>query len=433
MSSIWRMVSVAVLTLLLMIPLAMVTELVHERQGSMFRAQSKISERWAPAQVIGGPILTVPVMAEQRNNTGLRQVEKRVFALPASLQLDASLEVELRYYGIYEQPVYVASIEMSGSFDPTQLLSSVQGTIDWSKAQIQLPISDVRGVRRVASFKWGDSDLEVNSAAFADGQFSALVAELDAESAQSAVPFHIALTLAGSRALQFLPMARETEVKIQVPWGDPGFIGAYLPDQRTIETDDFQASWQVLALNRQFGQVVQDESPWSDQLQASAFGFELVVPANVYQRSERSAKYGILFIAVTFLGFFVFETVAGARLHPIQYLFVGIGLCCFYLVLLALSEHIGFGLAYLLAAAALIAIIGGYCSAILGHRRYGLMVGTLMGLIYLLLYWLVISEAYSLLVGSIFLLALLGLSMYLTRNIDWYNVNAKGLGGEAGA
>ena len=160
---------------------------------------------------------------------------------------------------------------------------------------------------------------------------------------------------------------------------------------------------------------------------AAAFGFELVVPANVYQRSERSAKYGILFIAVTFLGFFVFETVAGARLHPIQYLFVGIGLCCFYLVLLALSEHVGFAMAYLLADMALIAIIGGYCSAIMGHRRYGLMVGSLMGLIYLLLYWLVISEAYSLLVGSIFLLVLLGLAMYLTRNIDWYNVNSKEL------
>jgi inner membrane protein len=423
MNSIWRMVSVGVLTLLLMIPLAMVDDLVNERQGSMLRAQDTISARWSPAQKIGGPVLMVPLSVEERSDVGLRRVERKAYALPITLDVDVSLEVEVRYYGIYEQPVYTARIDMSGSFDPERMVSTVQGKLDWSKAQVQLPLSDVRGVRRVARFQWSEVDLEVNSATFAGGAFSALVADLDSEIADKPANFSISLTLAGSRALQFLPLAREAEVNATAPWGDPGFIGAYLPDQRTIEDNEFQARWQVLALNRQFGQVLTDSTGWADQLQAAAFGFELVLPADTYQRSERSTKYGILFIAATFLGFFVFETVAGLRLHPIQYLFVGLGLCSFYLVLLALSEHIGFGLAYLLAAAALVAILGGYSSAILGRRSHGLAAGGLMAFIYLLLYWLVISESYSLLVGSIFLLVLLTLAMYLTRNIDWYSVN----------
>jgi len=349
MNAIWRMVSVAVLTLLLLIPLGMVESLVRERQGSMVRAQDQISAGWGPAQVVGGPVLVVPTRLTQNDPSGLRQV---------------------------------------------------------------------------ARFRWGEQDLEVNSAPFAGGQFAALVADLRSQPTSESILFDLTLTLAGSSALKFLPLARETRVDVSAPWADPGFVGAYLPHQRKIEDSGFDAHWQVLALNRQFGQVLIDAGEAGKALSAAAFGVELVVPANVYQRSERAAKYGILFVAVTFLGFFVFETVAAVRLHPIQYLFVGLALCSFYLVLLALSEQIGFGLAYLLAASALLAIIGGYCSAILGHRRHGVLATIMLAGIYLLLYWLVISEAYSLLVGALFLLALLALAMYLTRHVDWYQIKS---------
>jgi len=176
----------------------------------------------------------------------------------------------------------------------------------------------------------------------------------------------------------------------------------------------------VLELNRGFGQSWDEEDASSQRVAPAAFGVTLYQPASVYQRNERASKYGVLFIALTFVAFFLFEVLRQLRVHPVQYLLIGVALCTFYLLLLALSEQVGFGLAYALASAVVALLIGGYAAAVLATRRAGLLLGGSLALVYGLLYGLVVSEQYSLLIGAFALLAVVALLMYLTRRVDWY-------------
>jgi inner membrane protein len=176
----------------------------------------------------------------------------------------------------------------------------------------------------------------------------------------------------------------------------------------------------VLDLNRRYAQRWSEGQNEGSALIDSAFGLSLVQPAGSYQQNVRAGKYGVLFIALTFVAFFLFEVLRGLRVHPVQYLLVGLALCTFYVVLLALSEQIGFGAAYALAAAVVVVMVGGYAAVVLAARRAGLLLGALLGLIYGLLYGLVVSEDYALLMGSLALLGAVAVMMYLTRRVDWY-------------
>jgi inner membrane protein len=243
--------------------------------------------------------------------------------------------------------------------------------------------------------------------------------DLDALGAQP-VDVQITLKLAGTEALQLLPLARSTDVTMRAPWNDPSFIGAALPLEHAIDAHGFRARWHLLDLNRSYGQHWTDREDMRAALAASAFGVQLYQPVDVYQRNVRAGKYGLLFIAMTFVAFFLFEVLKRLRVHPVQYLLVGAALATFYVVLLALSEQIGFGPAYALAAAAVVLLVGGYAMAVLRARRAGALLGGVLGLIYAMLYGLIAAEQYALLVGALALLVVVGLMMYLTRRIDWY-------------
>jgi inner membrane protein len=230
------------------------------------------------------------------------------------------------------------------------------------------------------------------------------------------------MTLAGTERFAVLPLARETDLHAQSTWPDPGFDGAFLPATRSVAATGFEAEWQVLDLNRALAQRWRGNEDVSNALRGSAFGVTLTQPAGSYQQNVRAGKYGVLFIALTFVAFFLFEVLRGLRVHPVQYLLVGLALATFYVVLLAVSEQIGFGLAYVLAAAAVVAMVGGYAGVVLAQRRAGLVLGALLALIYALLYGLVASEDYALLMGSLALLAAIAALMYLTRRVNWYAV-----------
>jgi inner membrane protein len=240
------------------------------------------------------------------------------------------------------------------------------------------------------------------------------------------LPFAFELTVAGSERFAALPAARQTEAHVDGAWPDPGFDGAFVPAERRIDANGFRADWQVLDLNRPVPQHWSSLEAASVDLLGSAFGVNLVRPANAYQQNVRAGKYGLLFIALTFVAFFLFEVLRGLRVHPVQYLLVGAALCTFYLVLLALSEHVGFGIAYAAAAGVTALIVGGYAAAILAQRRAGLALGGMLALVYALLYGLVRSEDYALLMGSLAMLATVVALMALTRRVDWYAAGSNG-------
>jgi inner membrane protein len=337
--------------------------------------------------------------------------------------MTASLMPEVRRYGIYDTPVYTATMHLRARFesdDLAGLIPTANGAVHPDRVELRVPLTDVRGLREVGRILVNGTERKPIPGAALAGMKSIAVA-LPVEALDAPIVVEMDLVVAGTEQIQFLPLARTTVLKVDAAWGDPSFIGAFLPASRTVEDERFSAQWQVLELNRGYGQRWQESDVVANgSLAQSAFGVTLYQPAGVYQRNERAGKYGVLFIALSFVAFFLFEVLGRLRVHPVQYLLVGLALTTFYLVLLALSEQIGFSLAYAAAAGAVVLMVGGYAAAVLSTRRGGAMLGACLAVVYALLYGLVVSEQYSLLIGAVTLLAVVALLMFLTRKVDWY-------------
>ncbi|MBO9663267.1 cell envelope integrity protein CreD [Dokdonella sp.] len=418
----FKVLGIAFLALLMLIPLAQVNDLIGEREGRAREATAQIAARWGGQQLLGGPVLVVPVRTRQGD--AVTTVETLEYLLPDRLAIRANLLPEVRRYGLYDSVVYVAESKIEGRFAAADIvaLEGAGREVQWARAELRVPIADVRGIRRVSTLRLGERELAFGPDAAGVAGLAAIAAPLalDAATLPPQLPFAFELALAGSERFAALPLARQTELQVGGAWVDPGFDGAFLPAAHRIDANGFEASWQVLDLNRRIAQRWSERETSGVALADSDFGVSLVRPAGPYQQNVRAGKYGVLFIALTFVAFFLFEVLRGLRVHAVQYLLVGVALCTFYVVLLALSEQIGFAFAYLAAATATVALIGGYAAAVLAQRRAGFVLGGLLALVYALLYGLVASEDYALLMGALALLAAVTALMYLTRRVDWY-------------
>lgn len=422
-----KVLGIGVLALLMTIPLMQVSGLVRERQQLRVTAITQIAQGWGGRQVLGGPVLVVPTL-RQESSTGATTPQWHAGSetlLADVLKMDVAMAVEKRGYGIYSAPVFVATVKLSGQFRAQDIAQSRRGSdAPWQagKAELRLPIGDLRGLQEVSDLRINGQPARFESSADRLGPWPNVVVPIDLDTlGDRPIDVQVTLKLAGTEALQLLPLARSTDVAMHAPWNDPSFVGAALPLEHKIDTAGFSAHWHLLDLNRSYGQHWTDATDGMDKaLQASTFGVQLYQPVDLYQRNVRAGKYGLLFIAMTFVAFFLFEVLKRLRVHPVQYLLVGAALATFYVVLLALSEQIGFGPAYALAAAAVALLVGGYAMAVLHARRAGLLLGGVLGLIYAMLYGLIAAEQYALLIGALVLLAMVALMMYLTRRIDWY-------------
>lgn len=422
-----KVLGVGLLALLMTIPLLQVRGLVHERQQLRVAAITQIAQGWGGRQVLGGPVLVVPTVRQLAvaENQPPQSRAGSESMLADALKLDVAMAVSTRSYGIYSVPVFVSTVKLSGQFraeDLAQFRRSSNAQWQGNKAELRLPIGDLRGLQEITELRINGQPARFESSAERLGPWSNVVVPIDMDALDGQpMDVEIGLKLAGTESLQLLPLARSTDVTMRAPWNDPSFVGAALPLEHKIDASGFSAHWHLLDLNRSYGQYWTDAGNGMDQaLQASTFGVQLYQPVDVYQRNMRAGKYGLLFIAMTFVAFFLFEVLKRLRVHPVQYLLVGAALATFYVVLLALSEQIGFGGAYALAAAAVVLLVGGYAMAVLRARRAGLLLGGVLGLIYAMLYGLIAAEQYALLIGALVLLAMVGLMMFLTRRIDWY-------------
>ena len=426
-SSTAKVLGIGFLALLMLIPLAQVQGLIGERSELRFHAIASIAQSWGREQHLGGPVLAIPKRTRVQTNTGWSTFDSAEIVLPDTLNIHGSLAPELRSYGIYSAPVYTAELKISGRFLAADLkaLGGSETKYLFDRAELLLPVGDVRGIRRVGALHLAGTEHTFGPSESGVGNVNAIAVPLDLSKLDSDVlPFELDMTLAGTQTLQLLPLARRTEAALNSAWPDPSFDGAFLPAERHVGAQGFDARWQVLDLNRSFGQHWQQDSQRSQDLKSAGFGVNLYEPASVYQQNERAGKYGVLFIALTFVAFFLFEVLKKLRVHPVQYLLVGLALTTFYVVLLALSEQVGFAWAYIAAAASVVALVGGYASAVLRAWRAGAVLGGVIALVYALLYGLVVSEQYSLLMGAVALLAVVGALMFLTRKVDWYAATA---------
>lgn len=420
-----RMVLTAILTLLLLIPTIIVESVIEERSSRRDSAIQEVSDKWGSPQTITGPILTIPVKHYGKDEKGNEiTLIDHLHILPDSLIMTGRLTTETRARGIYEAILYNSRLDISGGFDigNIPILQQEGYTPLWNDAGITVGISDPRGIKDdVLMISEGRSFPASSGVHWQDVVTAGITFMPPVDQKTRSFPFSFALNLNGSSEIRFCPLGKRTDVSLNSSWPSPSFTGAFLPDTRQMNESGFSSRWNVLELNRNFPQY------WLDKqhtVSESAFGVRLLRTVDEYQKTIRTAKYAILIIALTFLAFFLSEVLAKEILHPIHYTLVGLSLVLFYLLVLALSEHLGFDLAYLLSAAATVVMIGLYTLAIAARRRTSAIVSLVLFVLYAFLYIVLQNEDYALLIGSIGLLVIMSLVMYLTRKVDWYSIKA---------
>lgn len=418
----FKLFVVGFLVLLLLIPTFMVQSLIGERQERKASAVSEISQKWGQAQTITGPVLTIPYKQYFKRENGSRTYNIRyAHFLPKSLHVVGTLAPQIRYRGIYKAVLYQANLKLDGNFERPDFrsLDIDETNVLWDRASISLGVSDMKGIRDAMVLQLGARRMDMQPGTETQDVFESGVSRRipGALVRSAAVPFALNLDLNGSDHIDFVPVGEVTRVSLASPWKSPSFDGAFLPYKRHVGAKGFDAQWKVLNLNRNFPQA------WAGtqkQMNKAAFGARLIITADVYQQATRTAKYAVLFILLTFTTFFFSEVIKRRRLHPIQYLLIGFALIIFYSLLIALSEHIRFGLAYLVSSVAVIGLITFYARWALGSTRLAALVGGILAILYGYLYTLLQLEDYALLMGSIGLFVALACIMYVTRRIDWY-------------
>jgi inner membrane protein len=421
---------VGLISVAMSVPLFFVFIALMDRQEHARTAAADIARGWGGAQMVGGPALAVPyVVAEtQRSGDGaVTTVDVRRVAvfLPKSLKADVTTRTETRSRGIFDVNVYTADIVLTGAFAAPDFreIGLSPKTVAWDQAVLMVSVLDLQGIAENVTAGWGVEQVPVQ---FRPG----LIAELSAYGGINArvalapesagTPFSIAIKLRGSSDLLFAAAGEITEVTAKGNWPHPSFQGNFLPVAREITDAGFSASWKVPHLARNLPQA----SPIPDNLpggfNAASFGVSFHQPVNFYLLVERALKYAILFIGFVFLSFFLIETLSGSRVHGVQYLLIGAAQIVFYLLLLSLAEQVGFDLAYLYASTATVALITLYAWSAFKMWSGGLIVFGVLSAIYGLLFLLLKQEDYALVIGAGAAFAAIAVTMYVTRNFDWY-------------
>ncbi|TWC33261.1 inner membrane protein [Pseudomonas sp. SJZ079] len=437
----FKLGAIALLIVLLLVPLSMIGGLVSERQYQREGVLQDIARSASYRQQITGPILVMPYTKvwhewKTHDKTGERYQEERqsrgrLYFLPERFVLNGKVATELRARGIYQALLYRSDNQVSGAFKlPARLgLGDDLGFYRFQAPFLSVGISDVRGISNDLQLRLNGTTLSFAPGSgderFGSGVHAPLPV-LDSQGSQGSqvLEFAFDLKLQGTEQLSVTPVGRDSRVELSSDWPHPSFVGEYLPSQREVSAQGFKAHWQTSFFATNLEQALQDcvRKASCQGLTARNFGVSFVDPVDQYLKTERAIKYALLFIGLTFAVFFLFEVLKRLAVHPVQYALVGMSLALFYLLLLSLSEHLGFATAYTISAFASVSLIGFYVSHVLRSGLRGSAFGGLLAALYGLLFGLLSAEDYALLMGSLLVFGVLGSVMVLTRKLDWYGV-----------
>jgi inner membrane protein len=418
-----KSILVGFLILVLLIPTAFITELVRERQDRQREVIAEVSSKWASAQTISGPFLLIPYHEKVIDDKGKVILVKRMMHyLPENETVNGLLIPEERHRSIFKIILYKSDLTISGKFLPIQLsqLGIDPADVLWNEARLCLGITDNRGIAEALSLNWNGvtagMDPGFPSTDIASSGVSSLLNNAAAlkDSAQS---FELKLKLKGSERLYFTPLGKQTNVQLKSTWPDPAFDGKFLPTQSTVTGKGFTASWNILHFTRDIPQLWKEGK---QDIDATAFGVELLQGIDSYGKTMRTVKYALLFIALTFFLYFFIEILKKRSVHPLQYVLVGLALCIFYTLLLSVSEYTGFNIAYLIASVATIGLITSYTYSIFKQTGIAIALLVFLSSLYGFIYILIQLQDGALLFGSIGLFILLAIVMYYSRKVDWY-------------
>jgi len=426
-----KLIVVCGLALLMLIPAIFVEALIEDRKNREVDVVKEISQLVGGQQTFMGPVLAIPydipaVSAVEHSRHGT------YFVFPAQASATVKTRTEERRRSLFKVPVFQADLQLQSAFDLAGVPAAAPrgADLDWSRAEIVVGVSDPRGAVSDATLTAAGKTATLAPAEIAQnfsfaGQnpqtrltlFGARIPELAQPEAHFSVS--AALRFSGAQRLAVLAYGKTTHVTAQGDWASPGFDGGFLPVSRTVTRDGFSAEWSVPFIAR--GVRAEGTGESITGLDATALGVSFIEVADPYQSVTRSLKYVPLFLGLVFLSYFVFEVTSARRVHPAQYILVGMAQLIFYLLLLSLAERIGFDLGFLIAGAATVALLAANAGWIFASRVQGLRALVTFALLYVLIYLLLRLEDNALLVGAIASFAAVAVAMYLTRGIDWYS------------
>ena len=423
------------IVLILQVPTFYVQDLVKEREQRQKEAIAEVSSKWARKQNITGPVLTIPYWQAGADTTK-NMTKHYAYFLPDVLNINATVNPEEKYRGIYKVMLYTSKLNLRGSFNSIALdkLKIDPKDVIWNEASVHIHISDIKGLNDELKLQWNNQLLSLSADAregnAIDGGLSAAV-NLNGFEDLKHVDFATEFNISGSEELLFTPAGKSTTVDMSAKWPHPSFTGDILPLNTKITNDSFYAKWKSVSQKRSFPQQWKDDAFYirsfpeggdtasPANISNSAFGADLYVPVNAYQKTTRSVKYSFLCILLTFAAFFLIDTSNKKSVHPFQYGLVGLALVLFYTLLLSFSEYIGFNSSYVLSSVATIGLIAWFVRSILSSSRLTIILSVVLLLVYTYVFAILQLQDYALILGSIGLFITLAVIMHFSKKIQW--------------
>lgn len=444
-----KLISIGFLVLILLIPASWIQDVMEERQ---LRAQDVIQEvsgKWSGSQTLAGAILVIPykVIDKIERKDGIDYLERieKYYFLPEKLEITGSVSPQTLHRGIFDVAVYESAFSIKTVFANPDFaaLNISPELVQWKDAYMIFPVTDLRGISENPKFTVGSKEKltepannigvsvnklikEVNdeyTARYGEetvSEFSSsgIIAKLDWKTAEDFNGnTHITINLKGSQRINFVPAGKTTQVNLSGPWGNPSFDGEFLPEKRDVTDKAFTASWQVLHYNRPFSQQWNTSN---EKLSGSDFGIKLLIPVDQYQKSIRTAKYGQLIIFLTFVALFLVEITRKIRIHPFQYILIGVALIIYYTLLLSFSEQFGYNIAYWIATLSTVGLVSLYAMSFLKTKSLVILFTSLIMVFYSFIFVIILQQDFSLLIGSIGLFIIVASLMYFSRKVSWY-------------
>jgi len=457
------------LVLLLLIPMALVNELITERKERELSVSHEIASKWGGRQVVSGPIIGIPYTYSYSVNTTDEKgkvkaetyVEKDyVFLASKKLRVQSTVNPEYLKRGIYQTVVYNSTVELQGEFDEIDLtkLDLRAEDLQWENAKVFVGLSDLKGLKAVPKMHFGQKEGVLQTS---NGEVSlfeqTLVSDVDLSDRTTKGSFKVLLDIRGSKSLAVFPTGNETSIAVAGRWSNPSFNGGFLPEDRTVTEEDFTATWRIPSFSRKFPQqwkgakdklyrIVNEELTYGDydfptSVATTAQGVTVasmqqsteqdmvqvnfLEAVNNYQKTTRVAKYGILVVLLTFTSLFFTEIIKKQRVHIVQYVLIGCAMVLFYSLLLAISEHLGFNWSYLISALATITLIASFIYGITKDKNVSGIFSGILAVFYAFIYFLMQLQDYSLIVGTIGVFIILAVLMKLSTKINWYQFERK--------
>ena len=429
-----KMIMVGFLTLVLLIPLFFVQDLIRERSQRKTQMADEVTNLWGRDVQFYGPILRIPYTSYEAYNvtnskTGVTTIERRAvnnyaYFFPNDLKNTSNIRKNDNLKrGIFNHVVFTADMNFKGNFTSPNFtkLGIAEENIQWEKAAVIVKTTNLKSIKSELKIQLNKDTFSFESQNSDKSEYSVLATntfDYKALMNTDTIDFNFAISYNGSNSVKFIPIGKVTTVSVDSDWESPSFEGTFAASDttKTINKKGFHADWKILDINRTFSQQYANVLPDLDDY---LFGVKLIQTVDEYQQNERASKYGFLVIGLTFLIFFLIQSISKINIHIFQYSMIGLALIMFYTLLISITEHSTFSFAYTIAGASVVTMITLYSISILKNKKFPMFIGISLSVLYSFIYVIIQMEDYALLVGSIGLFLILGAVMYFSRKIDW--------------